>query len=180
MKTIIGNIFVQKADCIAVTTNGIVKQSGAAVMGRGIALLFKERWPGIDYILGELIKENGNVVNLITDGYGTMATPMLWHEKYIGGVPDADGIVLPWHIISFPTKDNWKDKSSLELIAHSMGQLAKMATFYKWKKVIIPRPGCTNGGLTWDLVGPTLERLLKKDNRFVFISQGKDDFSYSV
>jgi len=153
MKEITGNIWEQKCDWLCITTNGIVKNSGnsylngEAVMGAGIAKQAKERYPDLPLKLGKKIKEKGNVVSCLGKRDGK------------------------W-IISFPTKNDWKDKSSIELIKQSASQLKNYFDKQEVKPVvIIPRPGCANGGLNWEDVKKEIENILVDDN-FLIISQG--------
>ena len=101
-------------------------------MGRGIALQAKNKFPGIEYQIGTLIRELGNHVHLI--GAGRQCT--------------------------FPVKHNWWEKANLILIRRSAVELAIIA--YEHKKLVfsIPHPGCHNGGRTWEEVRPLLEDIL--------------------
>lgn len=142
MMEIKGDIFSIPADAIGITTNGIVDRSGRAVMGKGIALAFKNKYPGINLILGEKLKL-GNKVHLL-----------------ISGKPN---------IFSFPTKNHWKDPSDIELIKKSLLELVELTNSNKWKKVILPRPGCNNGKLDWNEVRKYCELL---DDRFYIYTKG--------
>ena len=44
-------------------------------------------------------------------------------------------------IIAFPTKYNWRDKSSIKLIEESTYRLYDMTNKYGWKSVFLPAPG---------------------------------------
>jgi hypothetical protein len=47
--------------------------------------------------------------------------------------------------------------ASLGLIAQSAEQLAEFATLrYPNERILLPRPGCGNGGLAWEQVRPVL------------------------
>lgn len=146
MKEITANLFSTKiinfSDAICITTNGNIKKDGRCVMGAGIALKAKETFKDIDLKLAKLIKENGHIVQII--------------------------ISDPKPIISFPTKINYWEKSSVDLIIKSLDQLIDLTNKNNWKKVIIPKPGCTNGGLSWlGLIKPLLEQ--KLNERFYII-----------
>src|SRR5688572_8080942 len=104
MLEITGNIFdIPDADAICVTTNGIVKKNGELVMGAGIALAFKNRWPHVAAYLGDKVKKYGN------------------HCHHV--VID----VSQTNVVSFPTKHHWHDPSELELIKRSALELVKLA-----------------------------------------------------
>ena len=115
-------------------------------MGRGTAFEAKLRYPGIDIILAEKIIANGNVVNFLLED------------------PN-DG---KW-IISFPTKNHWRDNSDIGLIEQSAIQLKKIFDMSgKSPIVAIPRPGCSNGRLQWIEVKKVIEPILSNDN-FVIV-----------
>jgi len=142
----------KKADAICITTNGFVKKNGAAVMGRGCALEARQKFPGIDFILGkELLQYNTRVFEILTYNQNK--------EHSIS-------------IVSFPVKYNFWEKASLTLIEKSAKELVEAANNREsWKKILIPRPGCGNGKLDWNTeVKPILEGIL--DNRFYIISKG--------
>lgn len=143
MKEIVGDLFVQKADALCITTNGIVKKNGACVMGRGCALTAKTKWPQIQHILGDLLTKHGN------------------HCYILLRVDQTD-------IVSFPSKSDWKANSELSLIECSCQELTTLANVYDWKHIVLPRPGCGNGELRWEDIKPVLEQYL--DDRFSVIS----------
>ena len=145
MQEIQGNIWDQKCDWLCVTTNGIIKKNGCAVMGKGIALQAKQRYPYIDKILAQKIQKNGNIVS-----------PLIKVDGHC--------------ILSFPTKHHWKDSSDLELIKESATQLKTHFDEQSEKPVVIlPRPGCSNGKLDWADVKAIIEPILIDDN-FLVIS----------
>lgn len=135
-----GNIWAYTADIKCVTTNGYIRRDGAAVMGRGVALQCKTIYPGIEFKLGKLISENGNVVQLFGE------PPETAHPLY-----------------SFPVKHNWNEKAVPELIEQSAIQLAEIP-FSHDSTIVLPRPGCGNGELKWEVVKPIIEGIL--DDRF--------------
>ena len=113
----------------------MVKKNGDCVMGRGIASAFKTKYPFAPKILGDKIKENGNIVQKI-----------MWNDDII--------------FMAFPTKHNWFENSNIDLIAKSAEQLNKFAAENPDLKILLPRPGCGNGGLDWKDVKPVLNSLL--------------------
>jgi len=131
MKEITGLIFqeIKKDiwDAVCVTTNGNIKKDGNAVMGRGIAVAFKCNIPGIDKILASELEKFGNRVNYLGQHR--------FHNH-------------PIRIFSFPTKHNWWEKSDINLIIQSAKILQVVADKYDYK-ILLPRPGCNNGGLDW-------------------------------
>lgn len=148
--TLVGNMwnFIKKPEYrIFVTTNGTVKQNGAVVMGTGCAKEAKDMFPAIPLFLGELLqkwyKENN-----------TNIPPVMWLKDYNLGV--------------FPVKMQWYFKADLKLIEQSAKTLREMADDNKWtEKIVVPWPGCGNGGLKRQQVEPILAKYF--DDRFIVI-----------
>ncbi len=130
MKEIHGNLWDATEDYIIITTNGIVKGDGACVMGRGVALQAKDKYPNIPYELGNLITERGNNLH-----------------------------VLSHNLISFPVKDHWKEQAKIKIISRSMTQLKHFADRNPSFSFAMPRPGCGNGRLSWAVVKRVLDSL---------------------
>ena len=139
-----GDLFEQECDALVITTNGTVRKDGACVMGRGVALQAKQKWPGVEYELGRLIGRNGNIVQVI-----------------------AKGQLAP--LVALPVKHHWHQKADLDLIRRSCMALALMARTQGWQKVVLPRPGCGNGSLDWRDVRIVVEYILHED-RFVVVN----------
>jgi len=117
---------------ICITTNLAVRKDGAAVMGRGVALQAKQRYPGIEFSLGYLLNSGFTYVGSIWQ------TPPIW---------------------SFPVKFHWKSRASYGLIEKSAKELSLVAESMPQHIFILPRPGCGNGGLIWRNVKPYCEIL---------------------
>ena len=137
---------------VCVTTNGVCKKDGSAVMWAGIAKQARDRYRA-DRLLGERLRQHGN------------------HVQDLGLYPSADGI--PFHLVSFPTKHHWRDGSDLELIKRSARELVMLADREGFTDVSLTPPGCALGGLEWEgQVCPALYPIL--DARFsVFLGQEK-------
>jgi hypothetical protein len=133
------------ADATVITTNGTIKSNGACVMGRGCAKEARDRFPGIDKVLGKAIAERGNIV----------------HDL---------GRFGQYNIVSFPVKHSWSDEADISLIEESVSHLIAHANIkmYPWESIIMPRPGCGNGKLEWEDVKPFLSKL---DDRFIVVSK---------
>ena len=140
-----GNIWDMECDALCITTNGFVKNSGQAVMGRGIAKQAKEKFLGLEYTLGLLITNEGNLVHYL--------------------IHDTEHDVAIW---SFPVKHNWWESAEIDLIVRSCAQLMYHVEGMNYKRVLLPRPGCGNGGLKWEEVKPTIEQLL--DDRITVVN----------
>lgn len=140
MREICGNIWDYRETAIVViTTNGQVSRSGKAVMGRGVAAQATRMFPEIPEKLAQCIIEAGN------------------HVHYLGD-----------NIVSFPVEHSPYQVPDLSLIERSAFELVAMADELGWQSVVVPRPGCGGGGLSWKDVRPILERYF--DDRFMVIS----------
>ncbi len=149
-----GNIFLlpdpSKKDVCLVTTNGIVKKDGRAVMGAGIAKYVRDTFKGTDEKLGKKLKESGNHV----------------YDLGKWRIPYADNRYNLFILYSFPTKDDWKENSKLELICQSCREIVKKADENMLHNIYMPCPGCMNGRLNYYKdVRPVLEKEL--DHRFI-------------
>ncbi len=136
-----------KTEAVVITTNGQVRSDGSAVMGKGQALEATKWFKDIDKRLGVYLRKKGNrVYNMGVYGDNTQEMTVL----------------------TFPTKEHWKDKSSLSLIQKSAQELKEAADFYKLSKVYLPLVGCGCGGLDYQTeVRPLLMNIL--DDRFVVV-----------
>jgi hypothetical protein len=131
-----GDLWDLPCDARCLTVNGYVKTNGEAVMGRGVALQAKQRWPELPRILGVNIQIFGNHVF------------DLWQ-------PPNEPL-----FISFPVKAHWREQADLELIKRSCRELMAVADRLELEHIILPKPGCGNGRLSWDIVRPAISPLL--------------------
>ena len=146
-----GNLWTYPdADAICVTTNGQTKRNGDAVMGRGTALQAKQRFPGIEKTLGEQLRRSGNVPAIL------YSWPVAHTNRRTA-------------LLSFPVKHLWAQPADPDLIVQSARLLVELADRREWKTVVLPRPGCGNGQLRWEDVGPMIAPLL--DDRFVVLER---------
>ena len=98
-------IFSQGLPTIVITTNGVVRSDGQAVMGSGIAKYANDNLnPVVSMIyqkhtiadeLGVLIKKHGNHSFFLG----------AWHDKKV----DMDD-----YIVTMPTKEHWKNNSDIQ------------------------------------------------------------------
>jgi hypothetical protein len=146
-----GDFWTIQGDARCITTNGALRANGDAIMGKGIALQTKQRYPRIETTLGRLIQKYGNRVFYI--GHG---------------------------LISFPTKHHWRDhESDIELIKRSAMELVSL---FKGdvpiknksnRRILLTRPGCGSGNLSWTEVRPILQTILNS-NEFIVINDYDD------
>lgn len=138
-------------DAYCCTTNTRITRLNCLVMGKGIALIFKNQWPWLPEEWGRRTTSAGKPHVLVT----IVSRPG-------GGV----GYV---HLVSFPTKEDWRNPSSLSLIERSAKQLQIIIEAMGWRNVLLPRPGCANGGLSWNDVRPVLLPVF--DDRITIITK---------
>lgn len=131
-KTLIGDLFASRAQTLVNTVNCV------GVMGKGVALEFKKRWPAmfVDY---QRRCEQGEVC---------LGEPYLYRDA-----ADAS-------IINFPTKDHWRSPSRIADIERGLDYLVAHASEWGIKSLALPPLGCGNGGLEWAEVGPLIYRKL--------------------
>jgi macro domain-containing protein len=143
-----GDLWDAAGDARVITTNGTIRSDGRAVMGRGVARQATVRYVGLAKVLGRHLREVGNHVTVLLEA-GETADRM--------------------PIVSFPVKEHWKDQANFALIARSAEELVALTEARGWRTVVLPRPGCGNGRLTWAEVAPVVTALL--DDRFVVVER---------
>lgn len=132
VRPLVGDLFLSEAQTLVNTVNTV------GVMGKGIALQFKNRFPDMykDYVQR---CERGQVV---------LGKPYLFVALF-----------QPW-ILNFPTKDHWRSSAKLKDITAGLEYVT--AHYREWgiTSMAVPPLGCGEGGLEWRVVGPTLYRHL--------------------
>lgn len=172
MQEIKGNMWETECDAVCITTNGYLKMNSEAVMGRGCAKQAAEYFPEIPKILGERIKKYGNVVSPIRhfEGVAIVSFPVKSEGFKFQNELDCEDIVkhMRYRFKAGETVPGWACVADIEIIKKSADQLVKMASSHGWKKVLLPRPGCGSGELSWADVKPVLDEIL--DDRFYVIT----------
>lgn len=115
--------FHARGDVVAITTGGAVDKNGGCLMPRGCAAQARERFPGIEKVLGGLLSRYGN------------------HVYDIGN-----------RIVSFPVENSPFEVPDRRIIERSCRELVALADRSGWRRVIVPRPGCGSGGMEWPAV----------------------------
>ena len=141
-----GNILNEKTEAIVNTVNCV------GVMGKGIALQFKQAYP-----------ENFKVYKKACDNKDVK--PGKVH------IFNLNRMFNPKYIINFPTKRHWKQKSIINDIEAGLSDLVKVIEELKIKSIAIPPLGCGNGGLDWITVKEMIIKHLEK-------SKGVEVFIY--
>ena len=138
----------KNGEAICVTTNGIVKADGHAVMGAGIALQANKRFQ-VSARLGSYISQYGN-------------------RAFNLGQYKRNGSNEVFTVFSLPTKHHFKDDSDINLIVKSCNQLVEMCDKFGIAKCYLTPPGCGLGNLNYEqLVKPWISQIL--DDRFVVV-----------
>lgn len=134
VRPVVGDLFASEAQTFVNTVNCV------GVMGKGIALGFKIRFP-------DMFKE---YVQLCEQGEVRLGRPYLWKS-----------MIPPW-VLNFPTKDHWRGGARLDAIVEGLERLE--ANYREWgiTSLAVPPLGCGEGGLEWRVVGPTLYRHLAR------------------
>ena len=127
-----GDIFSSPAQVLVNTVNTV------GVMGKGVALEFKKRYPEMFSAYERVCKAKQLEIGKL----------FLWKgpEKWV---------------LMFPTKVHWRNPSKIEYIEAG---LQKFSATYADKGITsaaFPRLGCGNGGLDWKQVQPLMEQYLK-------------------
>jgi O-acetyl-ADP-ribose deacetylase (regulator of RNase III) len=130
-----GDLLSSNAQALVNTVNTV------GVMGKGIALQFKERFP-----LNLKLYKKACANKELQPG-----KLLVVHE------PTIDGERI---IVNFPTKTDWKQKSSYDYVESGLQELARFVKEERITSIAIPPLGCGNGGLKWEKVCPMMEYYL--------------------
>jgi O-acetyl-ADP-ribose deacetylase (regulator of RNase III) len=140
-----GNLLDSEAEALVNTVNTI------GVMGKGIALQFKNMFPNNFRLYANACKNKEVKVGklLVTEEEVLLAGKKI--------------------IINFPTKTNWRLPSEYQYIESGLVELVKVIKEKNIKSIAIPPLGSGNGGLDWNKVKPILEKHLSNLNCEIFI-----------
>lgn len=130
-----GNLLEAGVDALVNTVNT------DGIMGKGIALMFKERFPGNFRAYARACKQG---------------------EVRIGEmfVTQCDDIPGPEWIVNFPTKTHWRVRTRPEWIDAGLADLVRVIRDRGIRSIAVPPLGCGNGGLDWRGVRPRIEAAL--------------------
>lgn len=135
MKYITGNMLEADVQALVNTVNTV------GVMGKGIALQFKEHFP-MNFKIYAAACKNGEM---------QIGKVLVVRENTIKG----ERI-----IINFPTKTEWFKKSQYSYIEEGLKDLVRVIEEYKIQSIAIPPLGCGNGGLKWEKVKHLMDKYL--------------------
>jgi O-acetyl-ADP-ribose deacetylase (regulator of RNase III) len=122
-----GNLLDASCEALVNTVN----EDG--VMGKGIALMFREAFPESAKVYEQAAKRG---------------------EVHVGHVLVTQNKALlgPRWIIHFPTKRHWRFPSKLEWVRRGLQDLKRVILEHGIRSIALPPLGCGNGGLEWNLV----------------------------
>lgn len=126
-----GNLLNAQVDALVNTVNCV------GVMGKGLALQFKQAFP-------EMFKAYQRAAKAGEVRLGRMhvyETGALWGPRYI---------------INFPTKDHWRANSRMEDIEAGLEELVRVVRALGVESAAIPPLGSGYGGLRWEEVRPKI------------------------
>jgi O-acetyl-ADP-ribose deacetylase (regulator of RNase III) len=135
MKFLKGNLLEAPTEALVNTVNTV------GVMGKGIALMFKEAFP---------------------DNFRAYEDAVKRKEVRIGHMFVTENRTLdgPKWLINFPTKKHWRQPSRLQWIVEGLEDLGRVVEQKGIRSMALPPLGCGNGGLNWSEVRPEIERVL--------------------
>jgi O-acetyl-ADP-ribose deacetylase (regulator of RNase III) len=131
------NLLDSQAEALVNTVNLV------GIMGKGIALQFKEMFPLNFKLYQKACKEGVTEIGKVF-------------------VTETMLITGPKYVINFPTKTDWRAYTRIEYIEHGLDDLVKVIDELQIKSVAVPPLGCGNGGLDWQIVKPLMEKKLQK------------------
>lgn len=147
----IGSIFAADTDAIVNTVNTV------GVMGKGLALQFKHRYP---------------------DNFQAYTDACRRGDVRIGRVHVYDRQQTGPHrfIVNFPTKQHWRQPSDYRWIRDGLVDLRNMVDSYGIESIAIPALGCGNGGLDWGVVRPLIARIMEPIGDFQVVIYPPEHF----
>lgn len=135
MQFLQGNLLESRAEALVNTVNTV------GVMGKGIALMFKEAFPANFRAYEDACKRKEVRIG----------------RMFVTHNPVFEG---PRWIINFPTKKHWRQPSKLEWIVEGLRDLRKTLQDHGIRSVALPPLGSGNGGLDWPEVRAEIQRIL--------------------
>ena len=136
-----------KVEAFVNTVNTVV------VMGKGIALQFKEAFPQNNKVYIDACKNKELAPGKLLS---------VWDENLILGRK---------LIINFPTKVHWRHPSKYEYIEKGLVALKDLIKEKNIKSLAMPPLGCGNGGLDWEVVKKLIEKYLGDSKASILVCQ---------
>jgi O-acetyl-ADP-ribose deacetylase (regulator of RNase III) len=130
-----GNLLEADVEALVNTVNTV------GVMGKGIALMFKERFP----------------TNMRAYALACKQKQVQTGHMFVTETGELSG---PKWIVNFPTKQHWRSKSKIEWIDEGLLDLKRFIGEQQVRSIAVPALGAGNGGLEWEQVKPRIEQAL--------------------
>jgi len=153
-------IHYQKGDIFGSKTQVIVNTVNCkGVMGKGLALAFKQRYPEMFPVYQQECKT----------GKLRIGRPSLYQRSN------------PW-ILNFPTKNEWKFPSKIEYLEKGLAYFLDNYKKAGITSIAFPKLGAQNGKLSWDEVGPLMAKYLSQldIDVYVYIAEGDKEYQYDL
>lgn len=135
IRFVTGNLLSSESEALVNTVNTV------GIMGKGIALMFKDAYPE-NFRAYEVACKEGRV------------------EVGRVFVTERHDLVGPRWIVNFPTKKHWRHGSKLEWIAQGLDDLVSVTEQHGIRSIALPPLGAGNGGLPWPKVRELIEERL--------------------
>jgi len=133
----------QTGDILRADAEGLVNPVNCVgVMGRGLALQFKDAYP-----------ENFKAY-AVACSRGELAPGRMF-------VFETGQRTNPKYIVNFPTKRHWRDQSRIEDIEAGLAALAEEIQTRRVRSIAVPALGSGLGGLDWRDVKPRIDAALR-------------------
>ncbi|ARU28767.1 macro domain-containing protein [Cellvibrio sp. PSBB006] len=140
-----GDFFDFDADIRVNTVNCV------GVMGAGVALAFKNKYP-------EMFKE---YVRQCKEKEIAPGKPTVWKQE--------DMFSKGMEIINFPTKNHWRNPSKYEYIEEGLIWLYNYLNNKEGLTITLPALGCGHGGLDWERVKRLILKHLEKTSNNILV-----------
>src|ERR1019366_5271691 len=130
-----GNLLDADVEALVNTVNTV------GVMGKGVALMFKEAFP-----------ENFKAYEAACKRKELRVGRMFVTERH--------QFIGPKFIINFPTKQHWRNPAKIEWVEAGLEDLERVIVENGIRSIAIPPLGSGNGGLNWSDVRKKIEAAL--------------------
>lgn len=145
-----GNILAEDVEALVNTVNCV------GVMGRGIALQFKNAYPENFHAYAEACKRGE-----VRPGH------MFVYET--------DALTNPRYIVNFPTKRHWRNNSRMDDIESGLKNLASVIRERDIRSIALPPLGAGLGKLEWSRVRSRVEQALSEfDHLDIVVFEPRD------
>lgn len=130
-----GNLLDAQTEAVVNTVNTV------GIMGKGVALMFKEAFP---------------------ENFEAYASACARGEIRVGQmfVTANHELTGPRWIVNFPTKQHWRHPTKQEWVREGLVDLRRFILEKGVRSIALPPLGCGNGGLEWTVVRPMIESAL--------------------